>query len=246
MPRTPKYYTYNKKHKLYQIKKRFGDDWKYFGYYKTQKEAEFIVDELKKVDWNVELLPEDLRELVTSNKVKNYGKSKDRYIVIKTCDYTHHNYGSYDTEEEAKKIVELMKKNNWRLSNLSEEELKLIKLNKLKNYKYYYYNKRNNHWTIYRNGSYYGSYKDEETAAQVVTALKQVNWDKNKCPLIDELKIKRPGAKHYCYNKVVKKYQIVKSIKGKSISFGYYDTEYEAQKIVQLLKENNWNKECLV
>lgn len=244
MPRDPKYYTYNKKHNLYQVKKRINGKWEYFGYYKTEEEAKQVVSELKKVDWNVELLSDDVKALIKP-EVKNYSKlNTGKYLITKTCDYTQHNYGCYDTEEEAAKIKDLLEENNWRLSNLSEEELNLIKLNKLQEHKYYSYNNRNDVWVV-KKDCYYGSYKDEETAARVVDALKKVNWDKDKCSLVDELKIKRPRAKYYSYNKRSGKYQITKTINGKLISFGYYETEAQAKHAVDLLKQNNWNRECL-
>ena len=249
MPRTPKYYTYNKKHKLYQIKKRFGKKWKYFGYYKTEEEAEHMVNELKKVDWNINELSAELQEQIVS-KPKHYTKcSNSKYTIHKKCNDKHYHYGVYDTLEEAKKITDLLKDNNWRLSNLSEEELKLIKLNKLNSK--YYYKTRNGNYSVSKviNGirCYFGTYPDEETAQLVVDELKKHNWIISDCSLdIISLQKNSPEPKYYTYNKTHKRYQVHKWIKGHVKSFGYYDTEDEAKQIVELLKQNNWDKECLL
>lgn len=49
--------------------------------------------------------------------------------------------------------------------------------------------------------------------------------------------------KYYYYTH--DKYHIVKYLNGKLESFGYYDTEEEAQEIVEILQLNNWDKSVL-
>ena len=208
-----------------------------------------MVNELKKVDWNINELSAELQEQIVS-KPKHYTKySNGKYTIHKKCNDKHYHYGVYDTLEEAKKITDLLKDNNWRLSNLSEEELKLIKLNKLNSK--YYHKTRNGNYSVSKviNGiqCYFGTYPDEETTQLVVDELKKHNWIISDCSLdIISLQKNSPEPKYYTYNKTHKRYQVHKWIKGHVKSFGYYDTEDEAKQIVELLKQNNWDKECLV
>lgn len=247
MVRVPKYYTYNKKHKLYQVKKRFGNEWKYFGYYKTCEEAEYVVDELIKVDWNMETLPVHVQELILSEAKYYYRKNNDgKYIVRKQCNNKTYHYGVYDSEDESKQIVNLLKEHNWRLDNLSPEELKLIKLNKFKEFKNYTYVKDTGKWRVYHNGRNYGEYPTKKEAQQIVKLLRENDWRLDNLSE-DELKLiklpKPKGEPKYCYyNKGNGKWQITR----KNKYYGYYDTEEEAQQIVELLKQNDWDKECLI
>lgn len=47
--------------------------------------------------------------------VRNYYYSSylGKWVIIKTKDKKNHYFGTYHTEEEAKKEVERLKKNNW-------------------------------------------------------------------------------------------------------------------------------------
>jgi len=53
---------------------------------------------------------------------------------------------------------------------------------------------------------------------------------------------KRDNIKNYRYNKCTKRWDVSKRIDGKQIYFGGYATEEEAQKMVEQLKKNNWQK----
>lgn len=44
------------------------------------------------------------------------------------------------------------------------------------------------------------------------------------------------------YHKANDNFNVTKSINNKEISFGYYKTEEEAQKVVEILRILNWNK----
>jgi hypothetical protein len=51
--------------------------------------------------------------------------------------------------------------------------------------------------------------------------------------------------KFYHFDKQQQKYRVHKVIKGKYHSYGFYETEKEAQQIVEKLKKHNWNKEVI-
>lgn len=48
--------------------------------------------------------------------------------------------------------------------------------------------------------------------------------------------------KYYHYDKLWKRYRVIKNIDKKNISYGTYATEKEAQKVVSYLIECNWDK----
>lgn len=55
----------------------------------------------------------------------------------------------------------------------------------------------------------------------------------------------RSNPKYYNYDKVWGRYRIVKTINRKRVSFGTYETEKEAQKVVSELIKKNWDKKEL-
>lgn len=123
MTRTPKYYTYNKIMDKYQIKKRFGSEWKYFGYYPSETEAQRMVEELEKANWDIEKLPYGFRKVIliklkkeTPSRPKNYTfhNGYKQYNVSKMIKGKYNYYGFYDTEAEAIQVVEYLKQNNWK------------------------------------------------------------------------------------------------------------------------------------
>lgn len=50
------------------------------------------------------------------------------------------------------------------------------------------------------------------------------------------------GVKHYHYDKQRQQYRVRKVIKGKYHSYGFYDKEEDAQKVVAILKKYDWDK----
>ena len=57
--------------------------------------------------------------------------------------------------------------------------------------------------------------------------------------------IQHNTANFYSYDKKRGKYRIQKTINGDYAFYGYFDTEKEAKAAVELLKENNWDKDVL-
>lgn len=69
------------------------------------------------------------------------------------------------------------------------------------------------------------------------------NNDIQKRPV--DLRFDGKKVKHYHYDKQRKKFRVRKVINGKYVCFGYYETEEEAQKMVEELKKVNWDKSKL-
>lgn len=69
-----------------------------------------------------------LKELFQDKKVKNYTKYNDKYLVRRNNVY----YTRCNTEQEAKRVVELLKKYDWDKSKIEQikEEAGIVRLNK--------------------------------------------------------------------------------------------------------------------
>ncbi len=92
----------------------------------------------------------------------------------------------------------------------------------------------------------YGTVSTEKQAIEVVKYLKENNWDKDSLKEanfdFDFLKKgKSIGGKYYTRSN--QNYRVQKNIDGKTRSFGHYETEEEAKKVVEYLKMINWDEE---
>ena len=229
---------YSKAHGRYVINKRINGKQTYFGEYATEKEAQEMVKLLEKNNWD--------KSIIKKYNPSNYTKLKNSWRVSKHINGKIKYFGQYPTEETAQQVVAVLKENNWDYNSLPQE-LKDMKITKNKPS---YYIHTNGRYYIRKNENgkpvYHGCYTDLETVEKVIAGLEKCNWNPDKLP--DDLKklySKKP-KKYYVYDKNICKYIVKKTINKKVYCYGSYETEDEARLIVELLKENNWNKECLV
>lgn len=99
----------------------------------------------------------------------------------------------------------------------------------------------------YRNGKCvnYGYYSSLDDAIAVKEKLEECDWDKSKLDEIRRsLKI-RKKYKNYSHIKREDKYRVRKSLDGKMIYYGDYDTEEMAKQIVEELEKVDWDKSKL-
>lgn len=96
--RNPKYYSYSKNANAYEVRKTINGEFHSFGYYPTELEAQFIVEGLKKADWNTDDLTGEYKtfweEKTKPDSLKyiykhRYGYSIDRKVNNKTTHYYH-------------------------------------------------------------------------------------------------------------------------------------------------------------
>lgn len=87
--KNPKYYTYSKKKKLFEVRKTIKGEFHSFGYYPSELEAQFIVEGLKKANWNPDNLEDEYKKFWISKNTedplkyiyrKKYGWSIDKRI----------------------------------------------------------------------------------------------------------------------------------------------------------------------
>ena len=105
-------------------------------------------------------------------------------------------------------------------------------------------------WRVQKQGTYYGLYSTKETAEKVALKLDEYGWDKKNIPRIKkelgipESQQKWGRPKNYTYDKS-RGYRVSKIIKGKRITFGDYEDEEIAKKVVDRLYEYGWNQDNL-
>lgn len=210
--------------------------------FKRFMDAKKYRDKLDKNNNWIKELPSNLRIQVT-DPCKNYVKSGNGWAVEKTVNNIYHIYGYFDNKEDAKNAAYHLKINNWDWSKVPEHIRKT---------------KRNNINHQYPVSEYYklfkridgvdiniGVYATKEDAEKVQDWLNKNNWDYQNQPR-ELLKLKLTKKEPKYYNKHNGRYKVNKTVNGQTIYYGTYDTEEEAQRIVELLKKNQWNKECLI
>ena len=104
-------------------------------------------------------------------------------------------------------------------------------------------------YCVARKGEYYGAYKDKKTAKKVVSELRKCNWDKSQLKSIQEKVGVKPflNTKRWVYpvNKG-KSWMIRKKDKSRRmINYGCYKDKRVAEKVRDLLLENDWDKSRL-
>ena len=146
--------------------------------------------------------------------------------------------------EDAKNAAYHLKINNWDWSKVPEHIRKTKRTVPNSQYpvsEYYKLFKR-----INGNDIIIGVYATLSDVLKVRDWLAENNWDYQNQPL-ELLKLKLTKKEPKYYSKTPNgKYAVNKTKGNQTIRYGTYDTREEAQEVVELLKKNNWNKECLI
>lgn len=170
---------------------------------------------------------------------KYYRKQGNKFIICKYINGKTRIFGSVDSEETAKSIVNILFKNDWDVNSLP---LKLREELQPRKPKYYSYG--NGKYNIYRvvNGKskFYGSLDTVSEAEEMVSELINVGWNVECLPLEYQEKLSRK-PKYYTFIKNENAFQVQRFIGGVKVYFGYYRTEDEAKARVEELKNNNWD-----
>ena len=138
---------------------------KYYTTVDTEEEAKFIVNELDNVDWKVSQLNSKATDVYYKNKLKNkfYFERNGRYYICKNGVY----YGSVESKNAAKSIVNKLKKVGWDKSKLHQNTINALDFQP----KYYYWLKDEEVWVVYINGDYYGRFLTEDKAKEMVASV---------------------------------------------------------------------------
>lgn len=110
-------YSYDKSEDLYVVQKFLDGKNQKLARVKTEEEAQLVVEELKKVDWDRTLLPREIKDLILNSfrdetpyyTLTPFGK----YQVQKRVRGVQTHFGNYDTEEEAIEMVNKLKMCRW-------------------------------------------------------------------------------------------------------------------------------------
>jgi hypothetical protein len=221
---------------------------RHYGTYENKNDARYFVRLLWKYDWDLDKIPLEYKERMYPRfHIKNYcyNKKTGDYIVTKKINGKVKRFGHYDTEEEAKMMVEELREVDWDINKLNFITRKKIMPDKPEP-KYYIYNKEDGTYTVQKNikgkNIYFGRYETEDEAKMIVEELKKVNWNKNRLSqnILNKMIPDKPEPKYYTYNKKDGVYIVQKTINGKNVNFGRYKTESGAKNKVKELKANNW------
>lgn len=218
----------------YTIRKSINGKTINFGRYSALEEAIKVRDALIEVNWNEELLADELKNLKLKNN-KNMGtyiyKINNKYRIEKSIKSKNKTFGHYKTFEEAIKVRDALIEVNWEENKLPFK----IKRNR----KWYQYGKHikkvNDYYAVYRyiNGKSetFGHFRTLEEAKKKRDEVIAKNWDLS-------LRIKTKKNR-YIY-KTDNDYKIYKRIDGKVEYFGSYKTFEEAIAARKNLENNNW------
>lgn len=115
--KNPKYYTYSSKKQLYEVRKTIKGKFHTFGYYHTEEEAQFIVEGLKKANWNPNHLEEEYLEFWEEknkeNPFKHIHKMKYDYSIDKNVNGEFIHYYSCKSLIQALMVRDLLIANDW-------------------------------------------------------------------------------------------------------------------------------------
>lgn len=158
--RIPKYYI-KKPNGKYVIRRKN----KHYTTVDTEQEAQYIVKELEKCNWKTTCLKGEGKKIYFKNKItnKNYYERNGRYYIRRKGVY----YGSVDNVNLAIKIINKLKKVDWDKNRLPEELINALNFQP----KYYYWLDDEQVYAVYIKGEYYGRYKTEKEAKEIVAAI---------------------------------------------------------------------------
>lgn len=95
------------------INKRIKGNRIYLGVYKTQEEANKVINTCEKHNWNIENA--EVQDTIQKYRIrnKNYVKVHDRYYVYKNINGKRITFDSFKFKEDAEDCVKLLEKLDW-------------------------------------------------------------------------------------------------------------------------------------
>ncbi len=120
----PKNYTYDKTEDLYIVQKYFDGRNHKLARVKTEEDAQLVVAELRKVNWDRRRLPPEVKELILNSFREDslyYTLTpKGKFQVSKRVKGRQTHFGNYDSLMEAWEIVNKLKMCRWEKNILQE------------------------------------------------------------------------------------------------------------------------------
>ena len=162
----PKYYC-KRPNGSFQIQKQIDGERFYFGTCKTEEEAQWRVEFLKEHNWDTQNYPRHVFKYY-------YNSPNGKYVVYKRINGRNYVFGSYDTEQEAKDMVDFLKRHDWdlRYAHIRNPETKHIVKSHGK-YHIKHFNKDTGKL------EHYGTFSTLEEAQAERDLYVRCNWDWN-------------------------------------------------------------------
>lgn len=118
--KNPRYYSYSRKKQLYEVRKTIKGVFHSFGYYHTEMEAQFIVEGLKKADWNPDKLTDEYKEFwITKNTpdpLKHIYRNKYDWSIDKRINGEFIHFYSCKSLIQCLMVRDLLVANDWDMS----------------------------------------------------------------------------------------------------------------------------------
>lgn len=150
----------------------------FYGRYANHDDAEKVVDQLVRNDWDYDALPEELKKLRLPSNIKNKRYLQQRHVIVKRkIGDTTHNYGAYSTPAEAEKVIKWLNTNGWGKELPSELKVLQLKQRTPKHYSKTSSGSYNVHKVINGKSCHFGSYSTEEDAQHAVQEMEKHNWN---------------------------------------------------------------------
>ncbi|OED30389.1 hypothetical protein [Methanosphaera sp. WGK6] len=226
----------------FTINKKINEKTLSFGTFNTIDEARKHRDFCQENNWNLNCRKNKRNNHVTEDeqhlKYIQHNKTREKYIVHKFIKNKNIHFGTYNTLEEAMKIRDMLVEHEWSMEYYEKNIKKELKSGA----KYIIKNKHNSYAVKRHNSSMTflsKTYPTLEEAVKVRDDMIKHNWDKEYY----EKKYKNEDNK-YLIKQPGGKYTVSRSINGKTLSFGTFNTLDEARKHRDFCQENNWDDTC--
>lgn len=175
--KNPKYYTYSKNAKAYEVRKTIKGKFHSFGYYPTEIEAAFIVDGLKKADWDTSKLTGEYKifweEKIRPDPLKHIYRKQYDWSIDRRINNKMIHYYCCKSLIECLMVRDLLIANNWDVTLIPVKETK-------SNEKYIYPSSNGGYWIAKRVGDkqeYFDYCNTLEQAIHERDLLIKYDWD---------------------------------------------------------------------
>lgn len=216
------------KNGTYLINKSVEDHNTYFGTYYTLEEAVKARDDFRLHGWSVDYFKEVYEENPII-KNKNIYFYRNRYNVVKTfSNGLQKHYGAFETFEEACKVRDELKKNNWEriedpekyIEKWGKEDYHIVRMNPTGNVRYDY-----------------GCFKTLDAARKSRDELLEEGFPRSKVANI----IRDMNYIHTLHTEFGVRFSIEKRVDGKREYFGSFRKLRDAKIVRDLLELYDWN-----
>lgn len=192
----------------YKIIREIDGEKQFFGKYDSYEDAIAARKILEKSDWNIEMIPESL---ISSYEFIKHRQFLRKWEIVSVIDDTFLSFGLFDTRENARKALDILRKNDWNTAYVPLEyfaENYGIKTNRRKSGTFYTVVRRINERVVglanfdniedaieYRNRMHFSNWEIEEPE-------EELKYDENIYPDGDKVVVRKDGVVYGVFDNV--------------------------------------------